>query len=483
MKSLALTAIGLLALSTTSLVGAEPVRSKGNPIAPHIFLADPAAHVWPNDPDTLWLYTSHDHAGTNHYDTMTGYHVLSTRDLVNWTDHGQVLNIDNVPWAASQAWAPDAAFHNGKYYLIYPMKEKKTGVFMVGLGISDRPEGPFKDMGFIEGSDWGQDPAILIDDGQPYLFWGHDHLIYGAKLSDDLTRVLPDTTIDLTSQLPHAFEGPWVNRINGKYYLSYAALKDRKWPETLMYAVADHPLGPYTYKGEYLGTFGMQSDTVHGALVRFKDRWVSFYHSAWGSAGNSENRSIMAEFLTINRDGSWQPMQPSSTGVSGGKPSASLIWLEAESADAAGGKLVATQTAAAVPGFSGRGYVTGFPVEPEHAAAYYAVQKSCPNCVKRASPGSVTVLAQVAHDQDYRLKVRYSADQDTRLHVFVNREIIKANAATWNDVWAMATGQKFETFDLGIVRLKAGDNHIQLHTRDNADIRLDAFELTPLYPR
>ena len=61
-----------------------------NPLISHIFAADPSAHVWKSDTNTLWLYTSHDVPGTNHHATMFDYHVFSTKDLINWTDYGRV---------------------------------------------------------------------------------------------------------------------------------------------------------------------------------------------------------------------------------------------------------------------------------------------------------------------------------------------------------------------------------------------------------
>jgi len=470
------------ALLSSALGQVAPTRSGGNPIAPHIFVADPAAHVWPDDPDTLWVYTSHDHPGTNSYDTMTSYHAFSTKDLINWTDHGQIFSLKNVPWAASHAWASDAVYYRGKYYFIHCMKEKESGVFMTGIAVSDRPEGPFKDLGFITGSEWGQDPALFIDDdGNAYLFWGHDYLAYGARLSDDLKSILPETKVELTKQLDDVFEGPWLNKINGKYYLSYAGIPNRKWPEALYYATADSPLGPYKSRGQYTKRFGLQSDTNHGSVINFKGRWLSFYHSAWGSLGNTYNRSLMAEFLTINDDGSWNEVVPSTPGISGGKPTTSRIWLEAEGGEAAGGQLMVTHVENQTPGYSGAGYVTGFRVPPGKDGALYAVAKECPSCPKRASVGSVMVLAQVAYDQEYHLKVRYSADQDTRLWVIVGAQVIKGSANSVNEVWAKATPAGFEMFDLGIVSLKAGDNEIRLFTRDNADIRIDAFELVPVY--
>ncbi|HYX07191.1 MAG TPA: hypothetical protein VE912_10705, partial [Bacteroidales bacterium] len=67
------------------------------PLITHIYAADPSAHVWANDSNTLWLYTSHDVPGTNNHATMFDYHVFSTKDLIHWTDYGRVLSVDDVP--------------------------------------------------------------------------------------------------------------------------------------------------------------------------------------------------------------------------------------------------------------------------------------------------------------------------------------------------------------------------------------------------
>jgi hypothetical protein len=464
-----------------SLMKFTPQPSSGNPIAPHIFAADPSAHVWPNDPDTVWIYASHDHAGTTSFDTMSGYHVFSSKDLVNWTDHGQVLSLQNVFWAASHAWAIDAVFYKGNYYLVTCMKDKTSGVFMSGLAVSDRPEGPFKDIGFIKGSEWGQDPALFLDDdGQPYLFWGHDYLMYGARLTDDLMAVIPETVIELTNQLADSFEAPFVNKINGKYYLSYAGVPERKWPERLYYAVADSPLGPYKSLGRFMEFFPFAAGTNHQSLVHFKDQWIVFYHSAWGSVGRSENRSLMADFLTIGSDGRWTPVVPTMAGVSGGKPVSSRIWLEAENGAASGGSLIATHVASDLPGFSGSGYVTGFAIKPENMKAYLAGGEVCPPSLNRASVGSVKVLAQVAFDQRYLLRLRYAAEQDTQLIVFVGHQSVTSGGDK-PEIWARATGAEFQMIDLAEVSLEAGDNIITLHTRGNLDIKVDAFELIPIY--
>ena len=56
---------------------------------------------------------------------MIDYHVLSMNlDGSDVTVHPVALSVDDVEWAESKFWAPDAAFKNGKYYLYYPAKDK-----------------------------------------------------------------------------------------------------------------------------------------------------------------------------------------------------------------------------------------------------------------------------------------------------------------------------------------------------------------------
>jgi hypothetical protein len=104
---------------------------------------------------------------------MVSYHVFSTKDCVNWTDHGRVFDLADAKWAASHMWAIDATYRHGKYYLVYCAVAAADGIFRTGIAVSDRPEGPFTDLGPVKGVDWGQDPALYVDDNDvPWLFWG-----------------------------------------------------------------------------------------------------------------------------------------------------------------------------------------------------------------------------------------------------------------------------------------------------------------------
>ncbi|MFZ4398851.1 MAG: family 43 glycosylhydrolase [Bacteroidales bacterium] len=424
-----------------------------NPLISHIYAADPSAHVWAVDTNKLWIYTSHDVPGTNHHATMSDYHVFSTSDMKNWIDYGQILSIDNVDWGISYAWACDACFRNGKYYLIFCMFEKESGLMRTGLAVSNDPQGPFNNIGYIKGIDLGQDPALFVDDDNtPFLYWGAGGKCYAAQLTDDLQSIIPSTKVDLSDQLFEIFEGPWVHKYQGKYYLSYPGLPDKKWPEEMYYAIADKPLGPYKYQGKYIPRFKMQSGTNHGSIVKFKNDWIAFYHSAWLSDGKSEVRNLMADYLYYNPDGRIKAIIPDSSGLSKGKLTNCIIFLEAENGKSAGGRLEGTYLASSYEGYSGKGYVTGF--------------------VRR---NYVEVLVQVAKDMKAILKIRLSAEKDVAADILVGAKMM----ADWDGL-AIKKTKGWEEINLGEVQLKEGDNKIRFSSHDNVDLKLDYFIIEPL---
>jgi hypothetical protein len=63
------------------------------------------------------------------YDYMDGYHLLSTTNMVDWVDHGEIFHSRSVGWGPSGwMWAPTAAWNGksgnaAKYYLYFPHKD------------------------------------------------------------------------------------------------------------------------------------------------------------------------------------------------------------------------------------------------------------------------------------------------------------------------------------------------------------------------
>ena len=96
---------------------------KDQPLVDEIFTADPSAHVFNN---RIYIYASHDiesggieDDSGNHFN-MIDYHVLSMKKIGGKTKvHKVGLSVDDVPWATCKFWAPDAAYKDGTYYLVF----------------------------------------------------------------------------------------------------------------------------------------------------------------------------------------------------------------------------------------------------------------------------------------------------------------------------------------------------------------------------
>ncbi len=422
-----------------------------SPLLSHVYAADPSAHVWEEDPNTLWLYTSHDEVGTNTHKTMFSYHAFSTTDLVNWTDHGRILSVDDVAWASTMAWAIDAVYWEGKYYLVHCMKERATGVTRTGLAVSDYPQGPFIDSGYINGVEFGQDPALFVDDdNRAYLYWGSGSKCYGAELTNDLRSIKKGTLVDLTSQLFEVFEGPWVHKYNGKYYLSYPGLPNNKWPEQMYYATSDKPLGPYTFEKIYIPEFKGRSGTNHGSIIEWKGKWIAFHHSSHLSEGNSSCRNLMADWLTYDKNGVINTIDtPKGLGLA--DESNVTIFLEAENAPRQGGMLDGTYVAQSAEGYSGTGYVTGFDTNFNFAQ----------------------VIAQVAKPMKADLTIRYSADADFHADVFVGARVLNSE---WNGM-LVKKSDGWQELHFKDVELEPGNNILRIQSYQSVNLMVDWFKI------
>lgn len=293
----------------------EEKAFRKNPIITDIYTADPAPMV---DGDTLYLYTTHDEDELiRNFYTMFNWHCYSTKDMVNWEDHGQVFSLDDIEWADDRAWAPQTISRNGKYYIYCPV-HKKNGGMAISVGISDSPVGPFKDLGYplIDEGDWNDiDPTVFIDDdGQAYLYFGNPELRY-VLLNEDMISYNKEIGIVKIPMTVESFakgghmtgttyaEGPWFYKRNGLYYMVYAAFNEGIHQEHLAYSTSTSPIGPWVYGGVLMteegGTF-----TNHPGVVDFKGHSYLFYHTGELPGGSLFHRSVCAAEFKYNDDGS-----------------------------------------------------------------------------------------------------------------------------------------------------------------------------------
>ena len=294
-----------------------PVTLGPNPFVTHIFTADPSAHVWKDG--RLYVYPSHDVDPPRGCDLMDRYHVFSTDDMVNWTDHGEILNSSQVPWGRPEGgfmWAPDCAYKNGTYYFYFPHPSGTdwNNTWKVGIATSKYPAKDFKVQGYIEGLGDAFamiDPCVFVDDdGQAYFYYGGGGRCIGARLKDNMVEL---------AEKPHKMEGlsdfheaAWVHKRNGIYYLSYSDNVPHPNGNRMHYATSTSPLGPWTYREVILEATG--SGTSHGSIVEYKGEWYLFYHDC-SISGRGNLRSICVDKLYYNPDGSIQLVKQTKRGI------------------------------------------------------------------------------------------------------------------------------------------------------------------------
>jgi hypothetical protein len=299
--------IFLLIISLISTVVAQ------NPIIRDQFSADPTARVFNGK---VYLYPSHDIPTPpgkklrGNWFCMEDYHVFSSENMTDWTDHGVIVTQTKVPWLTRinyDMWAPDCVFKNDKYYFYFPVGGR------IGVATADKPEGPYSVLDKPVEGIRGIDPCILIDkDGQAYIFTAMGRISV-AKLKDNMieTDGQPLTIANLPAK--GLIEGPFAFELNGRYYLTYPHVENKT--ERLEYAMSDNPLGPYKQVGVIMDESPSSCWTNHQSIVRYKGQWYLFYHDKDYSPNFDKNRSVKVDSLFFNSDGTIRKVIPTLRGV------------------------------------------------------------------------------------------------------------------------------------------------------------------------
>ena len=265
------------------------------------------------------------------------------------TDYGVILDVDQVPWAEKQMWDNDVVEKNGKYYLIFSAKDY-TGVFHLGVAVSDTPEGPFRpEPAPIIGS-YSIAPCVFKDDdGEVYCYFGgiwggqlqwyrDNKLKPAASVGEENFRptmlpegdevALPSRVARMTADVlqfaeapkavlivdengeplkandPHRFfEASWMHKKDGKYYFSYST-GDTHF---LCYAVGDNPYGPFTYQGVILEP--VVGWTTHHSIAEYKGQWYLFHHDCVPSNDTTWLRSLKVKPIEFDEEGRIKTMK------------------------------------------------------------------------------------------------------------------------------------------------------------------------------
>jgi len=307
------------------------------PLVTDLYTADPSAHVFNGK---IYIYPSHDqtvyereYEGADKYD-MKDYHVYVMPDTKTFPeDLGCVLKLEDVPWAGKQLWAPDCVEKDGKYYFVFPAKDKE-GFFRIGIAIGDSPGGPFKpEPNYLKGT-YSIDPCMFPDtDGKYYLIFGG---LQGGQLDQYIDNKwsadnkepkgseparMPKIALMKYNMLELAeeprdliivdekgnyitsedskrrfFEAAWIFKKDDLYYFTYSTGSTH----LLCYSISKSVYGPYTYRGVLLTP--VLGWTTHHSVLEFNGKWYMFYHDSELS-GENHKRNIKFTSLEFKENG------------------------------------------------------------------------------------------------------------------------------------------------------------------------------------
>ncbi len=355
---------------TIEVVGKLP--GEHNPLIGHKFGADGFGFVHNG---RVYLYMTNDTQGyapdpvtgispSINYGNINQITLISSEDLVNWTDHGeiQVAGPNGVAPFTGNSWAPGMAKKtvNGKekFFLYYANGGGSSNVIT-----GDSPLGPWtseRTSTLINGSTpgaedvaWKFDPAPLVDDdGQGYLYFGggpastsmpaaerfnNPKNIRAIRLGDDMVSTQGSAVVVDT---PVSFEAAQVFKRQGKYYLSYSShfggadfggnqtpLPGYPGGGQIGYLISDDPMSwpKETYAGVLFPNqsqfFGAGTGgNNHQSVFEFGGRYYFTYHAPTLNKrinGNTTQgyRSPHIQELTFNPDGTIQQVVGTYAGV------------------------------------------------------------------------------------------------------------------------------------------------------------------------
>lgn len=201
--------------------------------------------------------------------------MLRSEDFVRWESIGHAL-LPVDPELGNTFWAPEVAERGGAFHMYYSVGfgDKRH---QIRVAISERPEGPYEDVGRPL-TDLASCPFAIDahpfrdDDGEWYLFHSRDFLDTDAGFRAG-TGIVVDRLLDMTrlageertvararhdwqrfaADRPmyggvydwHTLEGPCVLKRDGRYYCLYSGGCWKNDTYGVDYVVSESPLGPY----------------------------------------------------------------------------------------------------------------------------------------------------------------------------------------------------------------------------------------------
>lgn len=278
--------------------------------------ADPEGFV---DGRTLWVYPT----ASLPFDDQTYLDAFSTKDMIHWEKHPRIVSDGEISWARRALWAPSIVKKDGLYYLFFSANDVHQGeVGGIGVAVSEKPEGPFRDLlgkPLIQDVVNGAQPIDQFVFQDPasgdwlmyYGGWKHCNLV---RLSLDFKSLLPFDDGDVFKEVtPEGYvEGPFMLLKDGKYYFMWSEGRWRKDNYCVAYAIADSPFGPFVRENTILQTDPeVGTGAGHHSVVRDirTGEYLIVYHRHPLGDTDGNHRQVCIDRLEFSRDGKILPVK------------------------------------------------------------------------------------------------------------------------------------------------------------------------------
>jgi GH43 family beta-xylosidase len=268
--------------------------------------------------------------------SAAAFKILRSRDLSTWVEAGAALRL--APQETTNAyWAPEVAELNDRFHLFYSTAPSNADErHRIHVATSESPTGPFVASGAVlpeaEGFCIDAHPFRDPRDGSWYLFFAKDYFdgragtgLAVVRLSSDLRRSAGESRVVVRANADwhiyerrrplygqmwdawHTVEGPCVVFHDGRYYCFYSGGNWQTHDYGVSYAVADHPLGPWSHasKNEPVVLRQVPGEVLgpghNSYVIAPDDRTELLVYHAWDPARTA--RRMCLDRLVWTKDG------------------------------------------------------------------------------------------------------------------------------------------------------------------------------------
>lgn len=308
-------------------------ETSGNPVVEGWY-ADPEGVIFD---DTYWIFPTF----SARFEDQVFLDAFSSKDLVSWQKHERIIDTSRVKWAHKAMWAPCVVKKDSLYYLFFsandiqtpeskwwnPDVNKAGEVGGIGVGVANKPEGPYEDylqqplIGKVYNGAQPIDQFVYQDrDGQYYIIyggWGHCNI---ARLAPDFKSLIPFEDGSLAKEItPEGYvEGPVLFHRGDWYYLMWS---EGQWADhtyQVAYGKSKSMLGPFDKIATVLSTdTTVATGAGHHSVINIPDTddWYMIYHRRPIPNKDRDHRVTCIDSMYFDEEGNILPVKMTFVGV------------------------------------------------------------------------------------------------------------------------------------------------------------------------